>query len=225
MGGIVFHFMNRGVRRLRLFESDGDYRAFLDCAVEAKQRVPVRLLAYCVMPNHFHMVAWPAEDGELSAFMRLMTAAHSTRWHAFRGSKGTGAVYQDRYRAFAVQTERYFFNVCRYVERNPVRAGLVDWAEDWSWSSLPRDRNSCNVLQTDPWPLSKPPDWTEFVNGADTPEELRELRRCVRRGRPFGDPEWVTETAKRLDIERTTRRPGRPRVEQQKGPGYDLRRT
>ncbi len=224
MGGIVFHVMNRGVRRLRLFESDGDYRAFLACAVEAKQRVPVRLLAYCVMPNHFHLVAWPTEDGELSAFMRLMTAAHSTRWHAFRGSKGTGAVYQDRYRAFAVQTERYFFNVCRYVEGNPVRAHLVARAEDWPWSSLARDRNSCNVVPTDPWPVSQPPDWTELVNAQGAPDELRQLRRCANRGRPYGDAEWASEIAQRLGVERTLRRCGRPKGTQ-KGPGYVLRET
>ena len=224
MGGIVFHVMNRGVRRLRLFDSDGDYLAFLACAVEAKQRVPIRLLAYCVMPNHFHLVAWPTEDGELPAFMRLMTAAHSTRWHAFRGSKGTGAVYQDRYRAFAVQSERYLINVCRYVERNPVRAGLVQYAEDWSWSSLREPRNFCNVLRTDPWPIPKPPNWPDLVNAPDTAEELVQLRRCVKRGRPLGEAEWTTEMAKRLGVERSLRPGGRP-PKYEKGPGIVLRPT
>src|SRR5262245_46989162 len=132
--GYIFHVMNRGVQRRRLFDSPADYEAFMTCLTEVQQRIPLRLFSYCVMPNHFHLVVWPTADGELANFMRILTGTHSKRWHAFRGTSGTGAVYQGRYKAFPIQTDPHFLTVCRYVERNPIRAGLSATAASWPWS-------------------------------------------------------------------------------------------
>src|SRR5580765_629246 len=121
--GQVCHVMNRGVWRAQLFHQDGDYRLFRTLLSSTLDRTPIRLFAYCVMPNHFHLVCAPETDGQLSDFMRLLTLVHSKRWHAARGSTGTGCVYQGRFKAFAVQTDGHFLTVCRYVERNPLRAG------------------------------------------------------------------------------------------------------
>src|SRR5690242_14590389 len=114
--GLVFHVMNRGARRLGLFEQDADYWTWFGAFAEAQQRFPVDVFAYCLMPNHFHLVLRPKEDGQLAEFMRLGTLTHSMRWHRHRGNRGSGAVYQGRYRSFPVQTNRYFYNLCRYVE-------------------------------------------------------------------------------------------------------------
>jgi putative transposase len=196
---------------LRLFDAPGDYAAFVGCLVEARAAVPVRLYAYCLMPNHFHLVVRPNEDGQLSEFMRLLTGTHSKRWHAYRGSTGTGSVYQGRYKAFPVETDRHFLTVCRYVERNPLRANLVRRAEHWPWSSLSGDRRNCNVLMMDEWPILQPSDWREIVNVPQHRTEEEELRRAVRKNRPYGPADWQIRIAYRLQLEPALQPRGRPK--------------
>src|SRR5438128_4909122 len=87
-GGLVYHVLNRAVARLPLFQKDEDYRAFERVLVEALDEHPTRLLAYAVMPNHWHLVLWPEKTGELTAFVRWLT--HTMRWHAHSHTSGTG---------------------------------------------------------------------------------------------------------------------------------------
>src|SRR5690349_18090492 len=88
-GGVVFHVLNRGNARSPIFEADGDYAAFLRALAETLARFPrLRLLAYCLMPNHWHLVLWPASDGELGRFMQRLTVTHVRRWHEFRRTTG-----------------------------------------------------------------------------------------------------------------------------------------
>ena len=103
VGGVIYHVLNRAHGRRRLFRAEGDYVAFLTTLAEALRRFPgVRLLAYCVMPNHFHLVVWPTRDGELSAFVRWLTQTHVQRWHSAKNAVGDGALYQGRFKSFAV---------------------------------------------------------------------------------------------------------------------------
>src|SRR5579872_294041 len=81
-GGMVFHVLNRGVGRMRLFDSDADYLAFENILEETLVVQPMRLLSYCLMPNHWHFVLWPKEDGDLAAFMQRLTVTHVTRWQS-----------------------------------------------------------------------------------------------------------------------------------------------
>ena len=208
--GVVFHVLNRGVRRLRLFDTPSDYDAFLTCVAEARVRIPIQLYAFCVMPNHFHLVVRPLEDGQLSEFMRLLTVTHSKRWHAFRGTAGTGSVYQGRYKAFPVQTDTHFLTVCRYVERNPLRAGLVDTAESWGWSSLAQRCRNCDALLPDEWPILQPADWRTLVNAPQHRTEEDDLRKSIQKSRPYGPAQWQSEMAGRLRLEPALRRRGRP---------------
>jgi len=210
--GLVFHVINRGVRRLRLFDQDSDYRAWLRAFSEAQDRVPIDVFAYCLMPNHFHMVLRPNRDGDLAEFMRLGTVAHSKRWHEFHGTKGQGAVYQGRYRSFVVGTERYFLNACRYVEANARRGSLVPRAEDWDWSSLAARVNNCQLLRLATWPILQPSDWLDRVNREPTDTELDAIRLSVRRSRPFGPHVWAVRTAARLGTSQALRDQGRPRT-------------
>jgi putative transposase len=194
-GGQVFHVMNRGVWRAQLFQQDGDYRLFRTLLSSTLTRAPIRLFAYCIMPNHFHLVCAPETDGQLSEFMRLLTLVHSKRWHAARGTTGTGCVYQGRFKAFAVQTDGHFLTVCRYVERNPLRAGLVRRAEDWPWCSLAdRCKNSTDVCLTE-WPILQPTDWIDLVNGSESDADA--VRTAIARSRPFGSPAWIANRATR----------------------------
>jgi REP-associated tyrosine transposase len=209
--GYVFHVLNRAVARQTLFETEGDCDAFVRLLGEAQERVPMRLLGYCVMPNHWHLVLWPATDDALSAYMRWLTVTHAQRWHAAHGTAGTGSVYQGRFKSFAVQEDAHFLTVCRYVERNPLRANLVSRAELWKWSSLWSGGNRQEAASLAPWPVPRPTDWIEHVNAPQTEAELAAVRRSIVRSRPFGEANWTLDAAKSLGVEHTLRVPGRSR--------------
>ena len=218
-GGLVYDALNRANARLTLFSKVGDYRAFEAVLSEAVARQRMRLLAYCVMPNHFHLVLWPRGDGDLSAFMRWLTLTHTQRWHAHRGSAGTGHVYQGRFKSFPVQDDGHLWAVCRYVERNPLRAGLVARAEQWRWGSLWRagaGESAGPALSA--WPVERPAGWVERVNAAMSAAEEEAIVRSIRRGQPLGDPDWQARTAERLGLASTLRPRGRPRKPPEIGP-------
>jgi putative transposase len=207
----VYHVLNRAVGRATLFEKTGDYFAFERVLEEARQQVPMRLLAFCVMPNHWHLVVWPVGDGELSEYMRWLTVTHTQRWHAAHHTSGTGALYQGRFKSFPVQADEHFLTVCRYVERNALRANLVGSAEAWRWGSQWQRMARTPSVTLDEWPVPPPRAWRVVVNRAQTEAELHALRRSVVRGAPFGDSEWQQRTAKALSLEATLRPQGRPR--------------
>lgn len=209
-GGFIFHVMNRGARRLELFQHADEFRVFLQSFAEAYDRVPVDVFAYCLMPNHFHFILRPSEDGQLAEFMRLGTVSHSVRWHWMRGSQGGGCVYQGRYRSFPIQTDRYFLNACSYVEANALRSSLVARAEEWEWSSLSARRKKCNILPLCEWPILPPDNWTELVNQRHSGHELTALRRSLLRSIPLGDPGWTESVSKLLCLP-NGRLAGRPR--------------
>ena len=129
-GGIVYHVLNRAAGRMRLFARDRDYEAFERTLEQAHQRHPLPILDWCLMPNHWHLVLWPRRDGELSAFMFWLTMTHTQRRRTAHHAVGLGPLYQGRFKAFPVQSDEHLRIVCRYVERNALRAGLVERAED-----------------------------------------------------------------------------------------------
>ena len=212
-GGLIYHALNRSNAKMPIFEKDGDYEAFEQVLEEAVARTETRLLAYCVLRTHWHLVVWPREDGELSRFTGWLTLTHTQRWHAHRHSTGTGHVYQGRFKSFPVQDDDHFYTVCRYVERNALRANLVKHAEDWRWNSLHRWKfgNAKQKTLLSAWPLPRRPGWIDHVNAAETEAELDAIRRSVKRGNPFGDEQWSEKVVARLGLESTLRAQGRPR--------------
>lgn len=212
-GGLIYHVLNRANARMTIFEKDGDYEAFERILVEAVERTGTRLLAYCLMPNHWHLVVLPIKDGELSRFTGWLTLTHTQRWHAHRHSTGSGHVYQGRFKSFPVQDEEYFLTVCRYVERNALRAKLVAQAEQWRWSSLHRWSNGNAKAREliSAWPIRRSTNWVEWVNEAQTDSELTALRKSVTRGCPYGAESWSAKIVTRLGLESTLRPQGRPK--------------
>src|SRR4051812_15893174 len=162
-GGLIYHALNRANARLVIFDDGPDFDAFLRVLAEAVARHAMRLLAYCVMPNHFHLILWPRGDGDLSRFMRWLTLTHTQRWHAHRHSAGSGHLYQGRFKSFPIQDDDHLLVACRYVERNALRAGLVDRAEAWQWGSLARLAASSPGPALSDWPIERPADWLERV--------------------------------------------------------------
>jgi putative transposase len=217
-GGLAYHVLNRAAGRARLFAGDADYAAFERVLGEAWMRTATRIVCYCIMPNHWHLVLWPKADGELSDFMHWLTVTHTQRWHAYRNTVGTGPLYQGRFKSFPIQQDHHFLRVCRYVERNALRAGLVTRAEDWRWGSLGRRRPAATpsfLMSLSDWPVAPPRNWTAAVNRVESEAELPELRRSVQRGTPFGDEAWQSRTAAELGLESSLRARGRPRRSQE----------
>ncbi len=185
-GGYVYHVLNRAVGRGTLFHKDGDFAAFVKVLRQAKQWRPVRVLGYCVLPNHWHLVLWPRRDGDLSEFLRWLTVTHTQRYHAHYHTSGTGPLYQGRFKSFPIAEDEHLLRVLRYVERNALRAGLTTHAEAWRWSSLwLRTRGQAAGL-LDEGPVALPEDWLRRVEQPETEAELEALRRSVQRGSPFG---------------------------------------
>jgi putative transposase len=215
-GGLVYHVLNRANARMTIFHKPDDYAAFERVLEEAAERTKTRLLAYCLMPNHWHLVVWPEADGELSRFTGWLTLTHAQRWHAHRHTTGSGHLYQGRFKSFPVQDDLHFFTVCRYVERNALRANLVGRAEDWRWGSLYRwlrgTAQEASLLAA--WPLRRLAGWVEEVNAPQTEAELAAVRRAVNRGCPFGEAAWTDRIVARLGLQSTLRSQGRPRKQE-----------
>jgi putative transposase len=149
--------------------------------------------------------------------MQRLTTTHVRRWHRHRHSEGRGHLYQGTYKSFPVQHDRHFRTVARYVERNALRAGLVQRAERWQWCSLWRRESGSEqerAILAD-WPVPRARNWVELVNQPQSAKELAALRESLSRGRPFGDAAWQSRTAARLNLESTFRPRGRPRKERQ----------
>jgi len=188
-GGFVFHVMNRSAKQLTLFEAADDYELFLQVLVEAEGVCPIRLLEYCVMPNHWHLLVWPERDDELSRYMRWITGVHGQRWRRAVGLPGKGAVYQGRYRWVAVQDGDHYDVARRYIQQNPVRAGLVEEPEQWAWSSAsvagrqPRPTLHCG-------PRAHDPQRDRSASRALDADTAQQMRESLRSGQPFGDARW-----------------------------------
>jgi putative transposase len=207
--GYVFHVLNRAAGRRTIFDHYADYDAFVALLEEARRRIAMRILAYCVMPNHWHLVLWPETDDALSDYMHWLSVTHTQRWHASHGTAGTGPLYQGRFKSFPVEEDGHFLTVCRYAERNALRANLVKCAERWKWSSLWNLMNGGAEVALASWPVPRPSNWVELVNEPQTEEELGAIRNCVSRGRPYGNRDWSRVTATALGLEHSLRAAGR----------------
>ncbi len=222
---VCTHVINRGNGREQVFHDEADYAAFIELLGSACERVPMRVIACCLMPNHFHRVLWPRAEGELSQWMHWLMTSHVRRHHRRYGT--SGHVWGGRFKSFVIQrrgpsaAERArgalevgdpVLRVVRYVERNPLRAGLVTSADRWAWSSLQWWSRPSEAPQF--WSrkvVKRLRNWLDLVNRPEANAELGDLRRCVRRGRPFGSEKWARRIAAELGLESTMRPRGRPR--------------
>jgi len=207
--GYCYHVLNRGNGRQRVFHKEADYAAFVRLFDEAQVRCPMRVLAYCLMPNHFHLVVWPWGDGDLSRWMQWLQTTHVRRYHEHYRS--TGHVWQGRFKAFPIQEDEHLLTVLRYVERNPLRAGLAAAVDGWPWTSLTLAQQSERPPWFSPGPVARGRDWPQHVARPQTDVELVALRRSVERGCPYGGERWQTRTIASLGLESTLRPRGRPR--------------
>ena len=213
VGGMVYHVINRSNGRVQIFDSDAEYRHFETLLQEGVDLIGMRILAYCIMPNHWHLVLHPKNDGDLSEFMRWVTTTHVRQRRAQTETIGHGHLYQGTYKSFPVETDSYLQQLVRYVEQNPVRAKLVACAEDWRWSSLWRrekgsvkEKKLLSVL-----PTELPEDYLTQINTLMQQDTLEILRVSVNKGTPLGSEKWVDGLVSKFKIGSLLRNPGRPK--------------
>ena len=211
LGGYIYHLINRSNARIQIFDTEDDYKLFESILEEGKERTDMRILAYCIMPNHWHLVLSPKQDGDLVQFMSWITNTHTRRWHVAKETIGGGHLYQGRYKSFLCEDDLYFLTLVRYVERNPKRANIVKKAEQWKWSSVWR-REQGNEEQKKllaPWPVPPPPDYLTWLNNPQTAKEEEAIQRSIIKSIPFGSDTWVTRMIKKFGLEQTLRSVGR----------------
>ncbi len=189
--GGIYHILNRGNGQRSVFHKDGDYLTFIGLLQQMGENYKIHLLAYCLMPNHFHLLVRAGEGSDLSKGMQWFMTTHVRRYH--RHYRTSGHLWQGRYKSFGIEDDDHLLTVARYVEGNPVRAGLVNSAADWRWSShrervgqhwgSPSPAKGLSHSPTvqgllSPLPIHLGKDWTSFV---DTPLSGLEMAKVKKR--------------------------------------------
>ncbi len=208
----IYHVLNRGNGRMRIFQKAGDFEAFIKLLEEGRKRTGMRILGYCLMDNHWHLVLRPRKGQDLSRFVGWVCTTHVRRGREHRQNHDGGHFYQGRFKDFMVQDDGHFLTLMRYVESNPLRAKMVRRAEDWPWSSRSGAAGSGGVkVELEDWPVERPRNWAAMVNEPMEKGLVERVRVSVKRGRPFGEEKWMKRVVGRYGLEGTVRDPWRPR--------------
>jgi len=215
--GLIYHVINRGNNRQRVFAKKGDFEAFLTALAELKERKPFELYGYCLLDNHFHLLIRP-KGASISRIMQSLLVSHTQRYH--KHHRSGGHVWQGRFKSPVIQNDEHLLTVLRYIEANPLRARIVRRAEEYLWSSYPyHGVGQANELvdrlvlyeELSPTPSVRRRKWAEKVHRPLEEQALKAIRRASATGLPYGNPAWVERLAKRLDLDLTIRPRGRPR--------------
>ena len=213
VGGQPYHVLNRANARLPIFFKEEDFQLFEAILADACEKFHMRLLAYCLMSNHFHLVIYPKEDGDMQSFMQWLTLTHTQRWHIQNKTIGSGHLYQGRYKSIMIEkSDTHLLALIRYVERNPLRANLVRNLSNWRFSSYWRRAHGTSEQQRllSPWPIEMPTDYRSFLHAKVTAEELDRIRSTVRKGLLYGSDKWTLKMQEKYKVPEM-RRVGRPK--------------
>lgn len=210
--GIAHHVTQRGNQRNQVFFQPEDYSLYVSLLRRHARQAGVSISAYCLMPNHVHLVATPSSSGSLGPFMQRLQSDYS-RWLNLKLDR-SGHTWQSRYYAAALD-ERHFWAAMAYVEQNPRRAGLVESAGQWLWSSARAHLVDCdeNWLDFATWRnCTSPAFWQSALDlSLHDAALLERIRESTRRGRPIGDDDFEDRVARELNIDLKPRPKGRPR--------------
>jgi putative transposase len=215
--GLVYHVINRGNNRQPVFHAEGDYLAFLKALADLKERKPFELFGYCLMGNHIHLLIRPGGD-TISRIVQSLLVSHTQRYHRFHG--GGGHVWQGRFKSPVIQDDDHLLAVLRYIEANPLRAGMVERAGEYRWSSFAcHGDGRPDALLTLPAAYealaaraaARQRRWTAYVHRTPDEAELAAIRRSGDTGLPYGERSWADRLCRRLNLDLTIRPRGRPR--------------
>lgn len=209
----AYHIINRANGRVSIFKTAEDYALFEELLTKAKKETNMRILAYCLMPNHWHLVLYPRNDGDLGLFMHRLTNTHTRLVRTSTGTVGYGHLYQGRYKSFLIQDDTHLLTVIKYVERNAVRAKLALTCESWRWGSAhcrlkgsPQQKKLLDESLT-----MLPTNYRAWINEPEKSEELAGIRQSVDKGVPYGSGRWVDAMVDCHGLESTRRSAGRPK--------------
>jgi putative transposase len=204
--GVPHHVTQRGNRRMPVFFSDTDYAVYIDLLKEGCERAKVGLWAYCLMPNHVHLILTPSDEGGLRGALGEAHRRYARRINQREG--WTGFLFQGRF-ASVPMDDRHLLACARYVELNPVRARLVAEPQDWAWSSARAHLSGRSNGVVDVRPLlERCTDWNDLLESGLSDEEHAAIRKGERTGRPLGSPEFVAQLERNLGRSLLKRKPG-----------------
>ncbi|MCF7956925.1 MAG: transposase [Phycisphaerae bacterium] len=215
-GNVVYHVMNRAVGKLKIFKRRQDFELFEEVLAQGVERFKMRLCAYCIMTDHWHLLLWPRKDEDLSEFMKWTTVTFSHRWQVSHDAIGQGSLYRGRYKSFPVQSGEYMLSLMRYIESHPVRTGCAKKAAEWPWSSFATRADTANKpITLSKGPVELPKQWRRMVEapGAIKKSVVEQIELSIKRGRPLGNDKWTIKTVEAFGLESTIRPIGRPRLE------------
>ena len=215
VGDVPYHVINRSNGRVQIFSTPQEYAHFESLLLEGVELIGMRILAYVIMPNHWHLVLFPCKDRDMSEFMRWVTTTHVRQRRTKTSTVGLGHLYQGAYKSFPIEADKHLVDVIRYIEQNPMRANLVPRAQDWRWSSLFRRRrgNKEDLKLLSALPTELPANYEESVNAVLQENSIKTIRYSVLKGAPHGSDEWVAHMVDEYNMEGTQRGSGRPRRE------------
>ncbi len=215
--GLIYHVINRGNNRQRVFRKRADFAAFLQTLGELTERWPFELYGFCVLDNNFHLLLRPKATS-ISRIMQSLLVSHTQRYHRHYASGGH--VWQGRFKSPVIQNDEHLLTVLRYIEANPLRARIVKRADEYAWSSF-RVHGAgephglvdplVNYEELSPRANVRQRRWAEKVHAPMRESELAAVRRSVATGLPYGERSWVERLAKRLELDLMIRPRGRPR--------------
>ena len=211
--GLPHHIVQRGNRREDVFFSNADRLIYLRWLREYCAFYRVDVLAYCLMTNHVHAVAIPSHEAAFEDLFRSLHTRYAMRVNRVLGS--SGHVWQGRFFS-SVLDESYLYAAVRYVERNPVRAGMVANAADYRWSSAQAhcgSRRDLLLAAVEPWlpDIAGPSEWSDWLGDNDRPDQLAFLRQSIRRSLPCGNDGFVSELERKVGQSLRPAKMGRPR--------------
>jgi putative transposase len=204
----IYHIINRGNRREAVFHDNYDYEKFLKLLLESKEKYSIKVYAYCLMPNHFHIVIYTKYAQSLSQAMHWISSSY-VRYYNKRYNI-SGYLWQGRYKSFIVQEDTYLLVLLKYVEANPKRAKIVNDCIDFKYSSA-KQRVDNNAYIIDDVPIIFPLNWLEFINSDENKVDLDSIRNSIDRQSPLGDESWKYEVSKEYGLESTLNSKGRPK--------------
>ncbi len=209
--GDIYHVMNRTVGKVQIFSTPNDYTLFIKLLYAAAKNFKVDVLAYSVMPNHWHLLLSPQVDGEMGRFMHWLSTTHTTRIRLITGTVGYGPIYKGRYKSFLIDSHNYLVRVIAYIERNSVRANLSSSPMDWRWCSawMRKKGNSEQRAFLKEIPKELSSYYNELIELDETEEDLNKLRNSVNRSTPLGDKDWVLKMVSEYNLEGTYNRKSR----------------
>lgn len=213
VGDVVYHVINRANGRAQIFHTENDYKHFESLLLEGVELIGMRLLSYCIMPNHWHLVLYPQNDTDMSEFMRWVTTTHVRQRRVLTKSIGHGHLYQGSYKSFPIEGDFHLLDAIRYVEQNPLRSHLVKRAQDWHWSSLFRrmrgNKEDKKFLAS--LPTTLPKNYLDSVNTVLHNDDLEKIHYSLMKGAPYGSDSWTQRMVERYNLGSTLRGPGRPK--------------